>query len=85
MGAALYRLLLRPATFAWVPLAALASLTVVGLMVIFLRLVVDSSVRSGIGAALSWTLAALIGLLVGQASRSCSTRSDVGQLGHTSS
>jgi hypothetical protein len=65
-GAALYRLLLRPAAFAWVPLAALASLTLVGLMAVFLRLVVDSSVLSGIGA-LSWTLAALIGLLVGQA------------------
>jgi hypothetical protein len=66
-GSALYRLLLRPATFAWVPLAALVALTLGTLFSALLRSYVGAPASSGRMGTVGWTLAAFIGLLVGQA------------------
>ena len=64
-GVAMYRLLRRPVTLAWIPLAALIAISATAFAsVIWIAL---GERAPGPGVAFSWTFAALIGLLVGQA------------------
>ena len=67
-GAALFRLLRRPAAFAWLPLAAFASLAALVLLLVLMALF-DQPPRRDQLVVILITLAALIGVLVGQSIR----------------
>lgn len=65
-GAPLYRLLRRPAAYAWLPLALMVAFTVI-VLGFFLASVIGQTRRTPPLAGTLWVYAAFLGLLVGQA------------------